>query len=819
MQHWGKVHKDMKAIYEEIATPDAAKAKDSEKSENSAKRVRQAVYDIRYRSRRENVPVARAFSDYMRNTSMSPAERSAVKSNLSGQKEEIDYDYDFSTMQFDEQSGKYKVRVTDKNSGKTYVRYASREKIAQLRSNPNISSVEMTQHGEPYEGSAKSKKLDPVGKEDGDVDNDGDKDKSDKYLMKRRNAIGKAIESQKEELEVHETLMKATLDKMDGVVDEMIDPKGAARMDNAKKKKKVDVFAYDRKLQAQGKLKGKKLPPPPANEEVEVVEKKDNTYLEPDMKKRQSNNEKARKELAKGPQMKNPHFESKDVELPFGDMKKLIKKAANRVDSDVDGDVDEKDKKRSDEMGEYVNTPDGKKKTTRVKEGYSWRDDLIEVMGDKMDDDSKKKIDVMKGKNKIKINPPMGEEVDLSDSLDTIVEGSEKKYCRLCMKKESRNECSYGGRMFDAYSVDDATDGEREAAASQNNGDSGADGGGVSEETTAQDQQLQRKQLQLNRLKLQAQQKALQKKSKTDMNMSTESVFSEFNEVELELISEKIINKVAEDFFQTYVEENEVTEDDIDTLLGEMTLEINESIILTEENDILIEKLGMVKKALKTAGKAVQGGIGLAARSVGTAQRAASRVKSAATSGYKRGRYGSGGSSSSSSPSSSSSSSSSPSKPKGSVAGKLAKGLGKVAKGTVKVAGKVTKSVAGKTARGISNVSGAAAKKLGEESIQEADMTGAPSIKDAKPAKKTKVKNYPGLGIAPTIKKEETEDSLKDRRQERGGVDGNTDYRRPSRNVKTGPVDKKKSSEASKRAFDKVKSDIMKKYGKNALMK
>ena len=35
--------------------------------------------------------------------------------------------------------------------------------------------------------------LDPVGQEDGDVDNDGDKDKSDKYLMKRRKAIGKAI--------------------------------------------------------------------------------------------------------------------------------------------------------------------------------------------------------------------------------------------------------------------------------------------------------------------------------------------------------------------------------------------------------------------------------------------------------------------------------------------------------------------------------------------------------------------------------------------------------------------------------------------------
>ena len=28
--------------------------------------------------------------------------------------------------------------------------------------------------------------LDPVGKEDGDVDNDGDKDSSEKYLLKRR---------------------------------------------------------------------------------------------------------------------------------------------------------------------------------------------------------------------------------------------------------------------------------------------------------------------------------------------------------------------------------------------------------------------------------------------------------------------------------------------------------------------------------------------------------------------------------------------------------------------------------------------------------
>ena len=37
------------------------------------------------------------------------------------------------------------------------------------------------------------KKLDPVGKEDGDVNNDGKKDSTDSYLMNRRKAIGKAM--------------------------------------------------------------------------------------------------------------------------------------------------------------------------------------------------------------------------------------------------------------------------------------------------------------------------------------------------------------------------------------------------------------------------------------------------------------------------------------------------------------------------------------------------------------------------------------------------------------------------------------------------
>ena len=44
--------------------------------------------------------------------------------------------------------------------------------------------------------------------------------------------------------------------------------------------------------------------------------KKDDTYLETDMKKRQANNEKARKEMEKVPGQKNPHFEAYDNTKP-----------------------------------------------------------------------------------------------------------------------------------------------------------------------------------------------------------------------------------------------------------------------------------------------------------------------------------------------------------------------------------------------------------------------------------------------------------------------------------------------------------------------
>ena len=173
--------------------------KGKDDAESSAKRIRQAVYDIRYRARREDVKLDQAFSQYMGHTTMNAQEKAAVKEKLG-----LTAGSGASPVKEEMETKKYKVRVKDKESGKSYVRYATREKINQLRSNPNISSVEMTGYGDPYEGERKKGKatakvtsgkgLDPVGREDKDIDNDGDHDKTDKYLLNRRKVRGAAIE-------------------------------------------------------------------------------------------------------------------------------------------------------------------------------------------------------------------------------------------------------------------------------------------------------------------------------------------------------------------------------------------------------------------------------------------------------------------------------------------------------------------------------------------------------------------------------------------------------------------------------------------------
>ena len=107
----------------------------------------------------------------------------------------------------------------------------------------------------------------------------------------------------------------------------------------------------------------------------------------------------------------------KPHEVPSGDLKKLVKKAVKRIDTDVDGDTDHNDKAKG-ELGEFVPGVGNKRlysttKTTTAKESFSnWRTELSEYTDAspkaKTDEKSREKITEKKVKNKIVINPPQG---------------------------------------------------------------------------------------------------------------------------------------------------------------------------------------------------------------------------------------------------------------------------------------------------------------------------------------------------------------------------------------------------------------------------
>jgi len=211
--------------------------------------------------------------------------------------------------------------------------------------------------------------LDPVGQEDKDIDNDGDHDKTDKYLIKRRKAIGNAIRK---------------------------------RVKESRELSEIHAQAH------------------------------------------------------------KPH------EVPDKNLKKLVSKAVKRIDTDVDGDTDKNDKAKG-ELGEFIpgvgnkrlysstktvtakeskyydpmddedfdhdeaeknrgvsgkNNPKGGKsldKKKSVKEGFSnWRQDLSEVMGE---GETEKKIKEKKVNNKVKINPNLGEAIEeIGGTLIEMVE-------------------------------------------------------------------------------------------------------------------------------------------------------------------------------------------------------------------------------------------------------------------------------------------------------------------------------------------------------------------------------------------------------------
>jgi hypothetical protein len=194
-------------------------------------RVRQSVYDIRYRARREEIPIQQAYAHYMQNSSMSGQEKTLVKQKLFGKGgmkaedfnmqdaattsvanalfkvfvEGVKEDEPIHLAYMEEletaENKKYLVRVEDKN-GRGYTRRADREKISQLRANPNIARVEIistdpnkkTAYGDPYEGEAKRGEQTAAAKAGKDYDGDG---KVESGAKEYRGAVHNAIQRKK----------------------------------------------------------------------------------------------------------------------------------------------------------------------------------------------------------------------------------------------------------------------------------------------------------------------------------------------------------------------------------------------------------------------------------------------------------------------------------------------------------------------------------------------------------------------------------------------------------------------------------------------
>ena len=111
------------------------------------------------------------------------------------------------------------------------------------------------------------KKLDPVGQEDGDIDNDGDTDSSDEYLKNRRKKVSSSVKSQKDEdcdcdlTDEKEPKKKVSKKEGYGTKKESSAAYGASQQKIADKKKKDAMSSSDKdklgKLAALMKKEGK----------------------------------------------------------------------------------------------------------------------------------------------------------------------------------------------------------------------------------------------------------------------------------------------------------------------------------------------------------------------------------------------------------------------------------------------------------------------------------------------------------------------------------------------------------------------------------
>jgi len=146
--------------------------------------------NIHAKRKRGEAPAKPGSEDY-------PAKDAFKKSAKTAKKEAVSFELDGVEYVFEEVVEEGSMATARKNVGasscwKGYKAKGTKKKGG--KTVPNCVKAGFEPEGEVLD---EKKKLDPVGKEDKDIDNDGDHDKSDKYLLARRKKVSKIINSKK----------------------------------------------------------------------------------------------------------------------------------------------------------------------------------------------------------------------------------------------------------------------------------------------------------------------------------------------------------------------------------------------------------------------------------------------------------------------------------------------------------------------------------------------------------------------------------------------------------------------------------------------
>jgi len=508
--------------------------------------------------------------------------------------------------------------------------------------------------------------------------------------------------------------------------------------------------------------------------------KKDDTYLEPDMKKRQANNEKARKELAKGPQMKNPHFESVEVEE---EKKPLPKNKMFRKMGNLGRDIVSKHTSDDDRQKKY----DRQKKITKVFNANEGLDPVGREDGDIDNDGDKDSSDKYLLKRRKAIGNAMKKRLkEERESLSEVINDENDKPIK---EKKVNNKVVINPKLGEAVEEMGGT--------------------------------------------------LLEQIEIDEMDYVIESVYDEliqegFSEDDVEFGIESALNTLDEGYYDSAVAASKAA---AEKNKGE-----------APKKSLKDRVKSAAKKAIFGAGRAV----GQAAKAKAAVQAAPGKAKSSiqskidkirkiAKAGYKSGRGPV---------------EKKPTTYRGAGVGRKEKiGEELVGEGVYgadaamrKVAAKerAAEKKAGSKAKSPGRLGPSAGKSYADHeahSIKAHDKI----TKKTKPSvlgmtseeasmspqelmlqkKKARIDRMIAMKRAQQLSKEKSgaaqpakamgesaEDRLRDMRQERGGVDGNVDYRRPAKNVAT---DSKKAPSTSK-AIDIVKAQIQSKYGKGAII-